>query len=72
MLTVSSEPVAKKSAAQSQSTANKVLVMNFPSEGDNRMSLIKSVFGQYRRVKTVKYTNKRNANMWSPSLSLMH
>ena len=25
------------------------------------MSLIKSVFGQYGRVKTVKYTNKRNA-----------
>ena len=61
MLTASSESVAKKSAAQSQSTANKVLVMNFPSEGDNRMSLIKSVFGQYGRVKTVKYTNKRNA-----------
>ena len=60
MLTASCKPVAKKSAAQSQSTT-KVLVMNFPSEGDNHMSLIKSVFGQYGRVKNVKYTKKKNA-----------
>ena len=50
MLTVSSEHVAEKSAAQSQSTA-KVLVMNFPSEADNYM--IKSIFEQYGRVRHV-------------------